>query len=1190
MKQYLLHIFTTLVLIGTSFIGRAEESEPFLAYAKGSVNSSLTIVNADLLKNNTLAEGHAWFISPVDNYAPIAIVNSGDSDIEITRVEFSEGFGFSSKVEISIPATVVHDQALFLNPSLTATEPGFYSGEMKVFVEGLEEPLIVKLEGAIKPEYETKTIFHNEEGLRVHEKMRSGWLAIGGWEIGETNEDYQQVYPGKWWWFQAAIMQGNTEENAILCSPLISFEKGAEVWFDATCYQPEDAIDVLYSKDRTNWTLLKTLTVPPVHPDETNPLTEDMFNGFFSSMGQGYENLFKTFKVTVPEEGNGCIAFRTSSNRASVDNVVMDGSPVDFDVAYISHSIESEFPLNTVKDFSVTFRNLKDISVDEYQLQIVRDGQVFKTVDGTKPLPKGSDVPITLECAFSSLGDHTLSVNLIYGENIVRSEIANIKVVDEGYHETFQVGASHDAFNYADNYNSNFLDPAKEYVVKSEALYPPSTLQYINSLGASAANQGVDYNEGEELTGLRKGDKITSLQWTGYNSSSSGTLNTCELPVRLYLQNTPDSLYTDNKFTDINDLTLVGTKATYDLTKTGNDIRRSSTSIDFKEGIVKIVFDKPFEYTGESLRVVLELPKVYFKPEDAVENAVLFEGGTIWSVTSLGNVDYPISGNFLSIYQENSTETKLSFYIPILLMTKETQAKFLSGTVTHSLTGEGIEGVTVTASCEEGVAFSGVTNAEGKYEIEVGNPAFDFTVTASHGSFHPYTSANNEDVTTVNLAKDDVEHSFSMVEKIVAISGSVVDDKGNPVAEATVTLTNPEDETYSVEVETGDQGTFTLTTNQLNSNLTITVTKAGYAAVTQNVVVGDVEDGNTGEAITLQNDIVIYKNVTISGVVIDANQVVVEGATVTLSNENGIKEEVTTTADGEFSFTLNSLSQFPSIYTLTVEKDGYISYTNDKIEVEYSDVEVSDVVIYKYVTISGVVTDAKQTAVEGAAVTLFNENGTEEEVTTTADGEFSFTLNSLDQFPSIYTLTVEKDGYISYTNDKIEVEYSDVEVPDVVIYKLATIAGVVKDEDDNGIKGAKVTLSDADNNSSDYTTEESGAFSFPANDLDKEYTLTVTAEGYNDKTQTVKVEKDDVTGLTVTMVKKTVGIGSITSESLSVIPGYGKIEISAPGVEILVVDLAGNVVTHYKRLDGTVIVDGLSSGIYIVNNVKVVVR
>lgn len=1009
MKHFLLIVLSAFFLIGTSFTVRAAESEPFLAYAKGSLDSSQISVNADLLKNNTLAEGHAWFISPVDNYAPIAIVNSGDSDIEITKVEFSEGFGFSSKVEISIPARVEYDRALFLSPSLTATTPGFYSGEMKVYVEGSDEPLIAKLEGAIKPEYETKTIFHNEEAYTVRQ-MREGWLATGGWEIDVTSKDYQQVYPGKYWWFQAAIMKGNTEENAILCSPLISYKKGAEVWFDATCYQPEGAIEVLYSKDRSNWTLLKTLTVPPTQPDENKPLTEDMFNGFFSSMGQGYENLFKTFKVTVPEEGNGCIAFRTSSYRASVDNVVMDGSTVDFDVAYISHSIESEFPLNTVKDFSVTFRNLRnEIFAEEYQLQIVRDGNVLKTVAGTKPLPKGSDVPITLECAFSSLGEHTLSVNLICGENIVRSETANIKVVDEGYHEIFQVGASHINNRFEDGNNTNFLNPVEEYVLKSEALYPPSTLQYINSYGASA-NNGVYYNDGDKLTGLRKGDKITSLQWTGYHSNISGTYKKCEIPVKLYLQNTPDSLYTDNKFTDVDKLTLVGTIAYYDLTQLGSD--RSFSH--FKEGIVKIVFDEPFIYAGESLRVVLELPKIYTDPENPEEAAILFQAGTIWSRTSFGNINSVASDHFLSIYQKNSTETERNYSVPILLMAKETRAKFLSGIVKNSVTEKGIEGVTITASSEEGVSFSGVTDAEGKYEIVVGNPAFDFTITASHGSFHSYTSANNEDVKTVNLAKDNVEHSFTMVEKNVAISGSVVDCNGTPVAQATVTLTNPEEVTYSIEVKTHDQGNFILTTNQLNSNLTITVKKDGYATATHKVEVGDVEDGNTRESIALQNAIVIYEYVSISG--------------------------------------------------------------------------------------------------------------------------------------------------------------------------------VVKDEDGNFIKDATVILKDADNNSSDYTTEEDGAFSFPENDIDKEYTLTVTAEGYDDNTQNVKVEKDNVTGLTVTLTKSTSGIDSITADGLSVTPGYGKIEISAHGVDVVVADITGRVLASYKRLDGTVVVDGLSSGIYIVNNVKIVVR
>ena len=48
--------------------------------------------------------------------------------------------------------------------------------------------------------------------------------------------------------------------------------------------------------------------------------------------------------------------------------------------------------------------------------------------------------------------------------------------------------------------------------------------------------------------------------------------------------------------------------------------------------------------------------------------------------------------------------------------------------------------------------------------------------------------------------------------------------------------------------------------------------------------------------------------------------------------------------------------------------------------------------------------------------------------------------------------------------------------------------------------------------------------------------------------------------------------------------------IQATDVDVVVVSLDGRVIATYQNLDGSAIVDGLSAGVYVVNNTKVVVR
>ena len=984
--------------------------QPFMAY---SLNTVTDATLASSMTGNTLSDVHPWFINPIGNEAPIYIGNNaGRAEAKINRVEF-EGDGFGLVTPIDDPVTVGATKLYGVKPKVTATQPGFYSGTMKVYVQGTETPFTAKLEGAVKPNYSTKYLFHKEDGSTTGATLPEGWLATGTWAI-TTMSNGQHKADGKW---AQSICSGSVTSGTkvLLVSPKISFPENAELWYDATCYQATGELELLYSTDRSNWTVLKNMTVNS-SPSENNPLNADNFNSFLTTKGSYTENLFKTFMADIPA-GEGYIAFRTGSNNARVDNIVTNGTPVtvDFDVAYISASVPGKFSLNKVKEFSVTFRNLLDeIAAEDYVLEIVQDGQVLKTVEDKKALTKGVDVTLTAQCAFSTVGEHTLSINLVKGENTVSSATFDINVVDEGYDETFQVGASHTANRLCEDYNSWPLTPNLNYAVTSEAIYPKSWLQDLNVNGASADNNGINFDPEAPMTGLKTGDKITSISWIGYAGATVAGKLDVAIPVEVYIENTTDESFANNSasFRDETNMTQVfkGT-AYYDLTKTNSGTYTNATTplVDTEEGFFKIVFEQPFEYTGNNLRVQLRLPQVVLKEENATDEKPFFDwtnngtsiAGSLWALEAKGTATN--DATYRLLYQNGSgTNKSVNALLPMLIMGKEVPAKKLTGTVSHSMTQNGVADVKVTASSAEGVAFSGLTDETGAYSIEIGNPSFDFTVTAEHTistKFHPYTSE-----TTVNFAEGDVEHNITLTAKTVTVSGIVVDGKDAPVEGATVTLT---------------------------------------------------------------------------------------------TDENG---ELT--------------------------------------------------------------------------------------ATTTADGEFSFTTSDIN---STLSLEVTKTGYSSYTDDAVDVEEADVELDDIVIFKNVTISGVVKDTRNELVGGATVTLTDEDGNDATTTSDSMGEFSFTDKEANKDYTLTVSKEGYDDANEPVSVEVDDK-AVTITLYDEgTSYLSSISKDGVTVTPGFGQIRIEAAGKDVVVVDMAGHVVANYANLEGSVVVV-VPAGIYVVNNTKVVVR
>jgi hypothetical protein len=228
----------------------------------------------------------------------------------------------------------------------------------------------------------------------------------------------------------------------------------------------------------------------------------------------------------------------------------------------------------------------------------------------------------------------------------------------------------------------------------------------------------------------------------------------------------------------------------------------------------------------------------------------------------------------------------------------------------------------------------------------------------------------------------------------------------------------------------------------------------------------------------------------------------IPNAVVTLANEENEYSDTTGTSG---TFTIKDIKA--GTYTLTVACEGFSTYKEENVEIS-ADVTGKAIEVSQAKTIiKGIVyAGESENVIVGATVKLMDGHNEAGSATTSEDGSFSITR--YNTISDSYTLTVTADGYKEYSEEIKPV--IDTENSYTVRLELATysVAGTVK-SGDAAVAGAAVALYAAEATEASYTatTDENGAFTF-AEVLPATYTLTATAEGYEDYSQELAVSAD----------------------------------------------------------------------------------
>lgn len=296
--------------------------------------------------------------------------------------------------------------------------------------------------------------------------------------------------------------------------------------------------------------------------------------------------------------------------------------------------------------------------------------------------------------------------------------------------------------------------------------------------------------------------------------------------------------------------------------------------------------------------------------------------------------------------------------------------------------GAGMAGVTVALSGSQNVTTA--TDADGQYHFSNLPTSGVYTVTPSRRHY-TLSPASYEIVTP---AGDQIFNSAATFNHH-AIAGRVADGAGNPLAAVTVTLSGSQ----SMTTTTAADGNYVFADLSAGGNYTVTPRKTSYAFSPANQTFNDLDSDQS------QNFDGTFVTYYIAGILVNANNYPIPGATVTLSGS----QNRTTTSDvsGNFSFT-----GLPSEGNYTVTPT-LISYSFNPSSTTYSALAANQYGVYvaTYTThsISGRVTRLDGMALSNATVTL--SGYTDGTSNTDANGNYSF-----PELPrgGDYTVTVSK--------------------------------------------------------------------------------------------------------------------------------------------------------------------------------------
>ena len=629
----------------------------------------------------------------------LTFANKGGAPITISEVIMPEGFTTSLEAGTVIDALSSTRISIVRDPAVK----GILSGDM--VIKSNADDFTLKLQGSIPADDQYFVDFETNESTSgmVFDIVVDSYSA-DGWKSHYTNDLGQpsNTYSAYW-----SIGSYSTNFGPyLMITPLLEVAEGDVLAFDAAKMSSKGVkVEVLYSTDRTNWRLLRTIATDAENADD-----------LISSEKSFKYNCAPTRYIlnNIPV-GQGYVAFRSVTDEAYRGAFVIDNiigcklAEKTLDVVFVSSRSDLEGSVNNKFNASMTVRNMMTAPVEagSYAANLYLNDQLIGnaeaiaingpayTSNGFRPT---NDT--TIDFSFtphSQVVDGKLYMEIVFADGSkLTSDTVTINITAETYSENLQIGGEYN--------KSIYYGPVCFYYKKSESqnIYTPA-----------------------ELNGLTPGSKINSITVKGYNTNQG---NPAPFNVKVWMTHTNEASFENTGTADSPVFTPHSTDTMTCVYEGVIEATKVGSSLDRAE-VFTINLAEPFVYQGGNLEFC-------FSSEGNSYASTNFEMATCSADQSITR--YTDSGE---ITEKSFGRPATGFNIPILYLGVEAEPRTISGKVTDAASSEPIADIEVKA-VNGNVVYSATTDAEGNYSMPIIQDRLAYTVSVVLPGYFPFVKEN----------------------------------------------------------------------------------------------------------------------------------------------------------------------------------------------------------------------------------------------------------------------------------------------------------------------------------------------------------------------------------------------------------------------------------------------------------------
>ncbi len=475
----------------------------------------------------------------------------------------------------------------------------------------------------------------------------------------------------------------------------------------------------------------------------------------------------------------------------------------------------------------------------------------------------------------------------------------------------------------------------------------------------------------------------------------------------------------------------------------------------------------------------------------------------------------------------------------------------LSGTVTDSLSGSTLAGVTISISKGGVPVTTTTTGANGTYSVTALPPGTNYSVQADLLHY----GTQNIDPVTIN-SDHNTSQNFPLVQNSGTITGTVRDSESGTGITG-VTIVALQGSTVIETTTSIESGGYTFSSSFIPGDYTVQASRLHY----QNASATTTVTPDTPSTVDLN---LVANTGSIAGTITDSlTNDPMGGVSIVISQGGSSFSSTTTAANG--TYTASALP--PGSYDVQASKTAYNSQTTLAVTVTSDTTQtVNFGLVPKPGSITGTVSDSLGT-ISGATVDALQ--GGVVVATATTGGAGTYTLSTLN--PGSYTVRASEADHGTISNDSVTVaaDTATTGVDFLLPINPATITGHVYDTTPAALQDVTVDALQGNTVVASANTDIAGAYTLPGLPPGA-YSVRALKASYETATQNTTVVASEIKTIDFTL-EASPGIitGTVTDTLTLAAIANATVKISKSGTFIATTTTAG---------DGTYTVSNLAPG------------